>query len=284
MLSLDPTSPFVVQRAASPHGPVEAWACSRLPFEPKKQWHRRFYEQLRQAVRELDPCDAENLLFYNVGASHFKQATRWGLRFERGFAKPPPTGSGPPSYEHYYRYEFVPSERPFQHWHHLRVLARWTEVPCPILSSSSSPARIWWALKQAAPGMESFPSSYTPGQHFAVRLVLHLPTGEQVNLAALAKPLFDGAIAAFHHDPTPDPEVVSRLSRQLDAEPSEVRHSLANFSLAVLGSRQLVRPRLRGVQWNPADHLCVAGQLIWQDAARGPAWRLSGELLSGTSG
>ena len=140
--------------------------------------------------------------------------------------------------------------------------------------------RIWWALKQAAPGMESFPYSYTPGQHFAVRLVLHLPTGEQVNLAALAKPLFDGAIAAFHHDPTPDPEVVSRLSRQLDAEPSEVCHSLANSSLAVLGSWQLVRPRLRGVQWNPADHLCVAGQLTRQDAAGGPAWWLSGELLS----
>jgi hypothetical protein len=228
---------------------------------------------------DTQPCDAENLLFYNVGASQFKQATRWGLRFERS-DKPPPTEPGAPSYEHYYRYEFVPSERPFQHWPHLRVLACWTEVPCPIRSSNSSPAQIWWALKQAAPGMESFLSSCTPSQNFAVRLVLHLPSGEKVNLAALAKPLFDGAIAAFHYDPSPDPAVVSRLSQELHAAPSEVHRSLANSSLAVLGSRPLVRPRARGVQWNPADHLCIAGQLIRQDAARGPAWRLSGELLS----
>jgi len=92
---------------------------------------------------DTQPCDAENLLFYNVGASQFKQATRWGLRFERS-DKPPPTEPGAPSYEHYYRYEFVPSERPFQHWPHLRVLACWTEVPCPIRSSNSSPAQIWW--------------------------------------------------------------------------------------------------------------------------------------------
>ena len=39
----------------------------------------------------------------------------------------------------------------------------------------------------------------------------------------------------------------------------------------------LVHLRGEGVQWNPADHLCVAGQLLIKQAA-GNAWTLSGAI------
>jgi hypothetical protein len=40
-----------------------------------------------------------------------------------------------------------------------------------------------------------------------------------------------------------------------------------------------VHPRGTGVQWNPADHLCVAGQLLCRPAP-GTTWMLSGEIHS----
>ncbi|MGH3305023.1 MAG: hypothetical protein ACRDOK_25815 [Streptosporangiaceae bacterium] len=39
----------------------------------------------------------------------------------------------------------------------------------------------------------------------------------------------------------------------------------------------LVHLRGEGVQWNPSDHLCVAGQLLINQAV-GNAWTLSGAI------
>src|SRR6266568_4352687 len=47
---------------------------------------------------------------------------------------------------------------------------------------------------------------------------------------------------------------------------------------AVLGvTDMLVHPRGTGVQWNPADHLCMAGQVLRRQVPGG-TWTLSGEI------
>ena len=49
---------------------------------------------------------------------------------------------------------------------------------------------------------------------------------------------------------------------------------------AVLGSTgRLVCMRGTGVQWNPADHRCLAGQVLCR-AAPGNTWSLSGEIYA----
>ncbi|MBI3747612.1 MAG: hypothetical protein HY262_01995 [Chloroflexi bacterium] len=84
---------------------------------------------------------------------------------------------------------------------------------------------------------------------------MELPEGVWVNLAALAKPLIDGTIAAFHeHD---DPEsldlVATRVGAQVSVPAGDVRSLLRRNAAGVLGSRRLLWPWRDGVQWNPAD-------------------------------
>lgn len=291
-------SPEYVVRSGSETGPVEAWAECSLPFEPKG-WQRCFREKLCQALRPLrpprghvlsgsyqtaqetrQPTDVENLVFYNVGSSCFTEATRWGLRFERGYGEPPqPPGFPNRPYPHYYRYEFVPQGHPFTFWREGPVLARWRGVPCPALSSDSKPAKIWWSLKQSVHCVQTYGSS-TSG-HLGLRVVLHLPEDVIPNLASLTKPLFDGVVAAFHCCQDLDGELLGRLGRQLGVPVDEVRGALADCSSAVLRERRrLLWPWGQGVQWNPADDRCVVGQLVRGGSDSHTTWQLSGELFT----
>jgi hypothetical protein len=93
--------------------------------------------------------------------------------------------------------------------------------------------------------------------------------------------MLDGVIAAFHHDPEPDPEAVHRLATYLDQPDAAVRSELVAGSSA-LGLRQpLVRAYRSGVQWNPADDRCVASRVErpWES---NPG-RFEGRLLAVTS-
>ena len=57
-----------------------------------------------------------------------------------------------------------------------------------------------------------------------------------------------------------------------------IAQTLLNDRRAVLGiTDMLVHTRGTGVQWNPADHLCVAGQVLCPQAPGG-TWTLSGEI------
>lgn len=57
-----------------------------------------------------------------------------------------------------------------------------------------------------------------------------------------------------------------------------IAQALLDDKRAVLGmTDRLVHLRGSGVQWNPADHLCMAGQVLCREAP-GDAWTLSGEI------
>jgi hypothetical protein len=57
-----------------------------------------------------------------------------------------------------------------------------------------------------------------------------------------------------------------------------IAQTLLNDRRAVLGiTDMLVHPRGTGVQWNPADQLCVAGQVLCRRASGG-TWTLSGQI------
>ena len=274
---------------------VELWSTERLPFEPKG-WLKDMRGDLREALMKLEcspdeilhatyvsgvdqACDAENILFYNVGASYFARSSSNGLRFERAFSEPPP----PPRLlkERVLHYQFYgPAKRQdgFAYWRSRSKLVQW-EMSSEALGPSTSATSIWYWMKRGMSGttaaIEGEPS------RFGLSVTLHASSGWVLNPAALIKPLFDGIIAAFHsHDGSMLEQVSDRLARKLDVDASEVAGHLLSDSVAVLGSRRLVWPWGKSVQWNPADDRCVAAELLlYTGKNRNGLWRLSGELF-----
>jgi hypothetical protein len=115
----------------------------------------------------------------------------------------------------------------------------------------------------------------------AVRVQVRPPHGSQPVWAGLVKGIFDGVICAFqsHTDTAVLPHVVARIATVLPAEPVEIEERLVDQRRAVLGVVQrLVSPYREDVKWDPADHLCVAGELLPAEPV-GPRWAIRGELV-----
>lgn len=135
---------------------VEAWSATRLAFEPRG-WQVAFRDDLRAATRQLEVapsevlhaaygsadrtgCDAENVLFYNVGQGAFAAAMRNGVRFERGYSLP--ADDAAVGAAHYHRYEPAAPEAGWRWWRRGKSLRRWTDLPWP--ATTTNPTTRWW--------------------------------------------------------------------------------------------------------------------------------------------
>jgi hypothetical protein len=201
--------------------------------------------------------DVENVLLYNVGPSAFARVASLELMVERSIGPVPDPPQGLMEARHHYCYEVVPSEATWRHWSAIRPLASFGPLELGPLADVVRPSRVWYAMRRA--GAALTPTAGPPSR-FGLELVLEAPDDVPVNLAVIAKPLLDGIVAAFHaHDDTAAlDEVGGRIAAQLDVSVDEVRALLGEDQMAILGTRRLVWPWRDGVQWNPADHLCVA--------------------------
>jgi len=261
---------------------VEVWSTERLPFEPKG-WLRQLRSDICSAVREIycsssqllhavyispimERCDAENILFYNVGTGCFARQNNAGLRFERVFSQPPapPRPTSRPAL-HYHRYEPVAKETVFEYWIPTRTLVRWSaRMRTRHVTSSLSPAHIWYWIKCGSIEITTKPRKM-PTQ-FGMRITISAPRSIVSNCIALTKPLLDGAVSAFHqHDGTKQAEIASRLARTLKVRTQNVVAYLSDGTNAVLGRRRLLWPWRNSIQWNPADDCCVAGELLFEN-------------------
>lgn len=194
-----------------------------------------------------DFCDAENVLLYNVGMSSFGRLTERGLTFERSFLVPPcPVVLSGPSL-HHYAYATEP-EATFLHWQVDGEIASW-EGPAP--SRLDKAADWWWATRT---GSRKMTGADLTSQPYGLRIGLG---GLVRSTASVLKPMLDGVIAGLHRDGSPVDETVRRLATRLHQGEEVVRSRLVAAD-APLGSRVLVRPFRDGLQWNPADDLCVA--------------------------
>lgn len=268
----------------------EAWSTRRLPFEPKG-WLLQFRSELRAALKQLrsspgtvlsgiygspvsEFCDVENVLLYNVGASSFVAAASGGLRLERSFACPTPPVRLEGEALHYVSYALSPASAGFSAWSEGSVLAKWFEVPMPSLAETTKPSAVWYALRRAE--IDTY-APLAPGRPYGLRLLLELPSGTPAAPAGLVKPLLDGVISALHrHDGSALAELSRRVATQLHASAEQVAAMLVDESNVILGSRRLLWARAAGVQWNPADDLCLATELL---ARPGDRLALSGRLV-----
>ena len=272
---------------------VEAWCIKRPPFEPQG-WQQDFREDLRNGVKSLvagpgdllhalyqspvhSRCDTENVLFYNIGAACFGDASRHAVRFERSFSCSP---NSPVALSerplHYLKYVVVPSDTPLKGCSSDAVMARW-ELQCADKKAFTKCATMWLAMKKTHPHVRIKPSA-SP-QTFGLRVKIGGPENAHLKLVPLMKPVFDGIISAFHqHDGSAEDEIIKRLSLELKVHSEKLAGMLRDDSCALLGKRRLIWPYRNGVQWNPQDENCLVGELS-AEYGKQTNWTLTGELF-----
>jgi hypothetical protein len=224
--------------------------------------------------------DVENLVFYNIDATAggcFQPGTRHGVRFEMAAA----LHGDPPSGRRYacsYQDGLKSPDSSLSHWRLVRRLASFTEADLGLFPSTKRLEQVWLAIHDAK--VEPVGARVAPTERFAVFLTLSHPGTNSAGVnPELVKALIDGTVAAFesHDDFASVDEIAARLARITGQPTGLIKQALLDDGRAALGSDRLVYLRRTGVQWNPADHLCVAGQVVCRQA-RGTTWMLSGEI------
>ncbi|WP_328352733.1 hypothetical protein OG976_20305 [Mycobacterium sp. NBC_00419] len=220
-------------------------------------------------------ADVENLMLYNIDS--FKSAGRNGIRFEYGHGVPPARSGG--DYPFCYRYALAQCSGTFDHWQPSRTLASFDWIDLGEFAGEKKLPQVWLALSRGQ--VEVADRACPPEAPFAVRIQIRPPLGRQPVLGNLVKGVFDGVISAFqaHTDTTVLPDAAARIATVIPAEPAEIENHLLDQHRAVLGvSPRLASPYREGVKWDPADHRCVAGELLAADPI-GPRWAIRGEVI-----
>jgi hypothetical protein len=290
--------PYVLRAAPDV---VELWSTVRLPYEPR-DWVLDMRNDLRQALRDSAPrsggrlhavysaaddgvfVDTENVLLYNVGSAALRPLMARSVTFERGYEMPPPpSGSGlaEDAPLHYQRYREARDDA-FEFWRPGKQLAAFTGIP--VDSVTDKPAPVWKAIRDfATPPAETA----TASTRFLLKLhVTDTRKDRPANsLVDIVKPTLDGIISAFHsHDGSDGAAEALRLEEAGLGEKEALRDQLLDRRWAALGGRRLLAPFGRaGVQWNPADDLCVAAYITLSvggspEDGHNARWRLSAEL------
>ena len=281
-----------------PLGEVWLWADRYVAFDQLTPAMRDARAALRSAVRSLAAgageildasyaghkpanMDVENLVLYNIDAAAggcFAPAVRHGVRFEleAGPRRDPPSGRARACS---YRYRLVSPASEFSYWRPARRLARFTDARLGAFPASRRLEQAWLAIHRAE--AETAGTGAGAGRPFALFLTLDCPRGTTVAAAPeLVKALIDGTVAAFQGSSATDraAHAASRVAAATGEQPGLITQLLADSTRAVLGATGvLVHLRGEGVQWNPADHLCVAGQLLITQTV-GNTWTLSGAI------
>lgn len=279
---------YLVRRA---EGAVETWSVKRLQFQPSG-WQIEWRKELKAALRDLGAssagflagryespvcdvaCDPENILFYNLSGA-FADATRRGLRFERLFSVPPSPLPLSRAAEHYHHYTAAEPRTPFHAWQETRLIAQFAGVELPWIKSNSNPALVWLPVRGAAAQVDKAPLR---DPMFALRLRAEVPV-QAGSGASLAKPLFDGVVAAFQaHDGSSSADIAAWLSGRFAIDAKVALALLTDRGSAVLGTRCLFNARAGQFQWAPGDDYCVAGELELNRSGQGREFYLSGAL------
>lgn len=269
---------------------VEAWSTTRLPFEPRG-WLIEFRHDLRTALSEMAApdnnvlhaiyagaatraVDVENVLLYNLGAKALRHLARGGIRFESApDPPPPPVDTLRDPGVHYHRYALTPPGAALIHWIPGRALASFDDVE---LGQPNRIAPIFTAIRRTA----SPPALLeTSPPRFGVRIAIRGPEAGASRLVDLVKPLLDGVVSAYHcHDGSAMQDILMRLDRLGLGPANELGQDLLDSRWNLLGSRRLLWPFRDGVQWNPADHLCLAADISIEPGARSN-WLISGAIV-----
>lgn len=271
---------------------IEGWSIKRLPFEPQG-WLKDFRNDLRTAIHSLQShpgqilhaiyatpqsglCDIENILFYNVGTSHFASLMTNGLRFERSYSYPDPPYPLSTPHLHYHHYTMEDAHNDFSGWQTSKLVAAWENIEIPRSIRKITATNIWYRLRSHP--LKIFQLPEHPLAQFGLCITVTVPDTTTITLAPLIKPIIDGVVSALHAYRGTEIEQISRhLGLELGQTPAMIANLLQQPDRAPLGERQVVRTYRNSVKWDPADELCLAAELFLQPYT-GKDWLLSGKL------
>lgn len=241
---------------------VKVWSKTRLPFEPQGI-NLKLRETIRQNLSKLhspngilyaqfttqDPgfFDVENILFYNVGTSHFSKISQNILAFERSFSNP---SISPNNISYPYYTEYNTKNTEFRIWKINTTLAKFS-FQISHLSTSTKPEEIWLAAKQGDTTI--FPSSSL--SNFGLDISVH--SKFPLKLTSIAKPLLDGLISSFQINQANDDQIM-RFAQNLGVTPSQLIPLLLDEKSNILGISALAKASSKGVCLKPKDDgLCI---------------------------
>lgn len=275
---------------------VRLWSSRYIPFERLTPGQRAARDALQDRIRSLTPAsgeilhatytgykpagmDVENVLLYNIGGSCFRPGTRHGVRFELGHGPRPEPPSGR-RFGCYYQYRLIDLYTDLSHWRPVRRLADFTGADLGLFPSAKRLEQVWLAIHGAAARAEGQPATTAP---FSVFLTLGYPMKRPMGAnPELVKALIDGTVAAFqaHGNRLSAVELAARVSAITNQHVDLIVQTLLDDRRAVLGvADDLLYLRGTGVQWNPSDQLCMAGQILVQPTPS-TTWTLSGQIYS----
>ena len=267
---------------------VEAWSRWCLPYMERTPAQSQYREGLRKAIKGLAVSgaldvswsrnarsapapDVENVLIYNIGPDVFRDAATRLLRFGSriGEVPQPPT---PLRFnaEHYVRYQVIPTDQ-------IRVRGRHSANNTDLAvcgpfdcnrSDLKKPASLWNSFKRGMKCADG--ESLSPDSPIKIQLTVFAPQAPQktqLELAVIVKPMVDAFISALHYYQGKQLDsIVDRLAELLKDAPEQVRALLLERTKVTLGPYPVPHLRAKGLQWSPADHRVMTGEITREDA------------------
>lgn len=218
--------------------------------------------------------DVENVLFYNIGTTHFNSLAENGVSFSAISGKEIEVlhkkYNIPCEYTHYYEYSIV-SNLKTKNFN--TPLATWDNIPLKCLGVK--PATVWEAIKKEKTKIQILDEINTDNRDtFAIVLDIEKPKDSRFYIMTAMKPLLDGLICAFHSSSFSEKEI-QNFSKILNVPKEYVTDDTIN----ALGNRKgkFLQDYRNNVKWNPADDLC---DYVFIRVKEGEKWTLSGTLYS----
>jgi len=223
--------------------------------------------------------DVENILFYNVGESCFKNLCQKGIIFERKLQEPPKY-NGSDTEMYYPHYSFYRVEEKLQYNNYGNVLAEWNDIVLPDPTGEIKHYNIWYVMKKNYVRLFKINESK---KFIGIKVKIQGPescTNCGLNLAKIIKPLIDGIISVFNYcNGFNSKEIASILSEKLSESSNDLEDMIKDRTIAVLGWKDFINKGANGIQWNPSDDL-IASAEITVSYNNTNNWTHSGEIFS----
>lgn len=193
--------------------------------------------------------DVENILFYNIGASVFKNIVKNGISFS-SFDNNELNlilNKYGNDYICVYEYSIVDQNLSCDG----KIIAEWNNELC-CKFKGSKPIDYWKAIKNIEEKISIFDCiDCGINDCFGLDLEVLVPSNTDFNIASAMKPFLDGLICAFHAQ-----ENMEKDFKYLKEKVNCTEDWLNNENINIFGKRQYLYKYRGNIKWNPADDLC----------------------------
>ncbi len=218
--------------------------------------------------------DVENILFYNVGTSNFKNLVKNGISFSSLESDETESILSEYGIEYSCIYEYSMIDYDNDVCGKNQLLAKWDSVDfCKF--KGSKPVDYWKSIKSIEKEIIRYRGiDCNKNEAFGLDLTVSVPLGIDFNIATSMKPFLDGLICAFHSEEKMEDDLEYLIDKVQCP-----KSWFSNNSLDLFGARQYLYKYRDYIKWNPADDLCKNVRIVLVPAQE-KEWKLGGKIYS----